>query len=74
MFSMVLVSKGRRFACQGWIAEAFFSVCRTHGVDHKDSSLSSPGSHQATEGKNHGVPEPYYNVTLYSNHQLCILC
>lgn len=38
---------------------SFLSVCRTHGVDHEDSWLSSLGSHQMTEGKNHGVLESY---------------
>lgn len=69
---MAQISKGRCFACQGWMAEAFSLPAEHMVLIIKDSSLSSPGSHQATEGKIHSVPEPYYNVTLYSNHQLCI--
>lgn len=32
MFRMALTSDGRRFACQAWIAEAFFSLSTEHMV------------------------------------------
>lgn len=52
-----------------------FSLSAEHMVlIIRDGSLSSLGSHQVTEGKNHHVPEPYYNITLYRNPQLCTLC
>lgn len=56
------------------MSEAFSLSAEHMALIIRDSSLSSLGSHQVTEGKNHRVPEPHYNITLYSNHQLRNLC
>lgn len=74
MFSMALISEGRCCACRGWTDEAISLSAEHMVLIIRTAHSPTPGSHQATEGRNHGVPEPYYNMPCYSIQQLYILC